>query len=154
MYMSVTSCFLIFWLNCTFTNYENSNTYTTCISSKIINNYYWMRLSKIYCNLSVVSRSITLLDTEYLREAKRSAIFTQQQLQEGEKLGFIYTWAEYYLQPNKDGWYCAWADHYLKALICRLWWAFGRLKTGIICNELLLLIYCYHIYFVGVLVQQ
>ena len=50
-----------------------------------------MRLSKIYCNLSVVSRSITLLDTEYLREAKRSAIFTQQQLQEGEKLGFIYT---------------------------------------------------------------
>ena len=52
-------------------------------------------------------------------EVKRSAIFAQQQSHEGEKLGFIYSWAEYYLQPNKDGRHCTWADHYLKAVICR-----------------------------------
>ena len=34
---------------------------------------------------------------EYLREAKRSAIFTQV----GEKRGLIYAGAEYYLQPTK-----------------------------------------------------
>ena len=52
-------------------------------------------------------------------EVKRSAIFAQQQSHEREKLGFIYSWAEYYLQPNKDGRHCTWADHYLKAVICR-----------------------------------
>ena len=35
-----------------------------------------------------------------LGEAKRSTIFTQEWSQEGEKHGFLYTWAEYYLQPN------------------------------------------------------
>ena len=52
-------------------------------------------------------------------EVKRSDIFAQQQSHKGEKLGFIYSWAEYYLQPNKDGRHCTWADHYLKAVICR-----------------------------------
>ena len=27
--------------------------------------------------------------------------------------GFVYAWAEYYLQPNIVGQHCAWADHYL-----------------------------------------
>ena len=35
-----------------------------------------------------------------------------------EKCGFIYAWAEYYLQPNKVGRRCARADHYLYAFIC------------------------------------
>ena len=41
----------------------------------------------------------------------------QEGLQEGEKRDFIY--AEYYLQPNTVVGHCAWADHYLKASICR-----------------------------------
>ena len=43
--------------------------------------------------------------------AKKSAIFTQERLQEGEKRGFIYAWAEYYLQPNTVRRHCTWADH-------------------------------------------
>ena len=50
---------------------------------------------------------------EYPWEAKQSAIFRQERSQEGEKHGFLYTWAEYYLQPNTVGRHCAWADHYL-----------------------------------------
>ena len=44
---------------------------------------------------------------EYPWEAKRSAIFTQEQWQEGEKHGFLYACAEYYLQANTVGWHCA-----------------------------------------------
>ena len=40
---------------------------------------------------------------EYPWEAKRSAIFMQEWSQEGEKHGFLYAWAEYYLQPNTVG---------------------------------------------------
>ena len=50
---------------------------------------------------------------EYPREAKWSAIFTQERSQEGEKHGFLYACAEYYLQPNTVGRHCTWADHYL-----------------------------------------
>ena len=50
---------------------------------------------------------------EYPWEAKRSAILTQERSQEGEKHGFLYACAEYYLQPNTVGRHCAWADHYL-----------------------------------------
>ena len=35
-------------------------------------------------------RSLSLFFKEYLREAKQSAIFMQEQSQEGEKHGFIY----------------------------------------------------------------
>ena len=45
-------------------------------------------------------------------ESKRSTIFKQKRSQ-GEKCGFNHAWPEYYLQPNKVGWHCAWADHYL-----------------------------------------
>ena len=45
-------------------------------------------------------RSPKLFFNEYLRETKRSAIFTQERSQEGEKRGFIYAWTEYQLQPN------------------------------------------------------
>ena len=41
-------------------------------------------------------------------------------LQEGGKRSFIYAEAEYYLQPNTVGWHCAWANHYLQLVICRL----------------------------------
>ena len=37
---------------------------------------------------------------EYLREAVRSAIFMQKRSQQGENCGFIYAWAEYYLQHS------------------------------------------------------
>ena len=51
------------------------------------------------------------------RSAKQSVIFTQERLQEREKSGFIYGWVKYYLQPNTVGRHCAWADHYLQAVI-------------------------------------
>ena len=63
-------------------------------------------------------RSPSLLFNEYPREAKRSAIFTQERSQEGEKHGFLYACAEYYLPPNTVGRHCAWAGHYLYAVIC------------------------------------
>ena len=44
---------------------------------------------------------------------------TQERSQEGEKHAFVYTWVEYYLQPNTVGRYWAWADHYLSAVICK-----------------------------------
>ena len=43
--------------------------------------------------------------------AKKSAIFTQERWQEGENRGFIYAWAEYYLQPNTVRRHCTWVDH-------------------------------------------
>ena len=45
-------------------------------------------------NNCFIIRSRSLFFKEYLREAKRSAIFTQERSQEGEKRGFIYAWAE------------------------------------------------------------
>ena len=36
--------------------------------------------------------------------------------------------AEYYLQPNTVGRHCAWADHYLEAVI-------SRLRGGLSANE-------------------
>ena len=47
--------------------------------------------------------TLSLFFIEYPWEAKRSAIFTQQRSQEGEKNGFLYACAEYYLQPNTVG---------------------------------------------------
>ena len=41
-------------------------------------------------NNCFIIRSPSLFFKEYLREAKRSAIFTQERSQEGEKRGFIY----------------------------------------------------------------
>ena len=100
------------------------------------NNNYVMRLSKILWFVSQrLKQIIDLRDTDksryfaitgfnnycfniqspslffdgYLREAKRSAIFMHEWLQEGEKSGYLYAWAEYYLQPNKVGRHCTWA---------------------------------------------
>ena len=51
-------------------------------------------------NNCFIIRSPTLFFfNEYPREAKRSTIFTQERSQEGEKQGFLYAYAEYYLQP-------------------------------------------------------
>ena len=55
------------------------------------------------------------------------AIFMQGRAQLGEKRGFIYAWAEFYLQPIV-GWNCTWADHYLWAVICRS-------RGGLLVNE-------------------
>ena len=64
-------------------------------------------------NNCFIIRSPSLFFNEHLREA---AIFTQERSQEGEKRGFIYVWAEGYLQPNTKpntvGRHCAWAVHY------------------------------------------
>ena len=62
------------------------------------------------------------------REAKRSAIFTQERSQEGEKQGFLYACAEYYLQPNTSKHSCTalrisrplFVGSYLQVT----WWAF------------------------------
>ena len=51
-------------------------------------------------NWCLIIRWPNLFFNEYLRETKRSAIFTQERSQEGEKRGFIYAWVEYQLQPN------------------------------------------------------
>ena len=64
-------------------------------------------------NNCFIIQSPSLFVKEYLQEAKRSAIFTQEWSQEGEKHSFLYACAEYYLQPNTVGRHCAWADHYL-----------------------------------------
>ena len=40
----------------------------------------------------------------------------QEWSQEGEKHGFLYASAEYYLQPNTVGRHCAWADHFCRQL--------------------------------------
>ena len=47
---------------------------------------------------------------EYPREAKQFAIFMQEWSQEGEKHGFLYPCAEYYLQPNTVGRHCTWVS--------------------------------------------
>ena len=67
---------------------------------------------------------------EYLWNVNWSPILTQEQSQEGEKCGFFYAWAEYYLQPNTVGRHCAfiWADVYLYAVLCRL-------RGGLLANE-------------------
>ena len=51
---------------------------------------------------------------EYPWEGKRSAIFTLERSQEEEKHGYLYVWAEYYLQPNTVGWH--WHE---QTIICR-----------------------------------
>ena len=53
-------------------------------------------------NNCFIIRSPSLFFNEYPREAKLTAIFTQERSQEGEKQGFFYAWAEYYLKPNKS----------------------------------------------------
>ena len=53
-------------------------------------------------NNCFIIRSPSLFFNEYLRE---DAITITR--------GFVYAWAEYYLQPNTVGRHCAWADHYL-----------------------------------------
>ena len=45
-------------------------------------------------NNCFIIRSLSLFLKEYLREVKRSAIFTQERSQEGEKRGFIYAGAQ------------------------------------------------------------
>ena len=70
-------------------------------------------------NKCFIIRSPSLFLINKLMDWKRSAIFTHEWSQEGEKRGFIYAWAEYYLQPYTVGRHCAWADHYLSAVICR-----------------------------------
>ena len=59
-------------------------------------------------------RSPSLFFNEYLWKAKWSTIFTQEQSKEGELHGFIYAWADCYLQPIYTvGRNCTWADHNL-----------------------------------------
>ena len=99
---------------------------------------YWMILSKILwfvsgetlMNYDILRwpSSITILPFNHqvcflineLMDWKRFAIFMQERSQEGEKHGFIYTRAEYYLQSKTVGRHRAWVDHYMWAVICRL----------------------------------
>ena len=80
-------------------------------------------------NNCFIIRSPTLFFfNEYPREAKRSTIFTQERSQEGEKQGFLYAYAEYYLQPNTSKHSCTalrisrplFVGSYLQVT----WWAF------------------------------
>ena len=63
-------------------------------------------------NNRFIIRSLSLFK-EHLREVKLSATFMLEHSQEGEKRGFIYARAEYYLQPNKVGRNSTWEDHNL-----------------------------------------
>ena len=66
--------------------------------SKTLTNHDILRLPSSIIVLSFDHR--VCFFNEYPWEAKRSAIFTQEQSQEGEKHGFLYLRAEYYLRPN------------------------------------------------------
>ena len=78
--------------------YSQNTLWATFVAFLVFSLFFW--LSKHAKSLSE-------------RSAKRSAIFTRERSEEGEKRGFIYAWAEYYLQPNTVGRHCALADHYL-----------------------------------------
>ena len=54
-----------------------------------------------------------------ITEFNNCFIIRSLNLFKGEKRGFIYAWAEHYLQPNKVGRHCTRGDHYLYAVICR-----------------------------------
>ena len=111
------------------------------VSLLIIINKYWTRLSRSIICLSLqfwrwqiiifynnwVQKLFNHLITkfvfnEYLWEAKQSALSRKSDCKEGEKHGFIYVWAEYYLQPNTVGRHCAWADHWKGTKICIEWY--------------------------------
>ena len=78
--------------------YSQNTLWATFVAFLVFSRFFW--LSKHVKSLSE-------------RSAKRCAIFTQERSEGGEKRGFIYAWAEYYLQPNTVGRHCALADHYL-----------------------------------------
>ena len=111
------------------------------VSLLIIINKYWTRLSRSIICLSLrlwrwqiiifynnwVQKLFYHLITkfvfnEYLWEAKQSALSRKSDRKEGEKCGFIYAWAEYYLQPNTVGRHCAWVDHWKGTKICIEWY--------------------------------
>ena len=58
-------------------------------------------------NNCFIIRSPSLFFNEYLRETKLPFL-----MQECITRGFVYAWAEYYLQPNTVGRHYTWADHY------------------------------------------
>ena len=63
---------------------------------------------------------------EYLWSVNWSPILMQEQSQEGEKCGFFYAWAEYYLQPN---------SLFVGSSSQVMWWALGQWKGRKICIE-------------------
>ena len=110
-------------------------TYTWCAQLMTIDkwylsifNNYWTRLSKIswffsgeqinyFSKLKVEANNIDVRDTgksQYfaITEFNNCFIIRSPSLFFNE-YGFVYAWAEYYLQPNTVGQHCAWADHYL-----------------------------------------
>ena len=64
--------------------------------------------------------------------AKRSAIFTQERSQEGGKSGFIYAWAEHYLQP-KHSWTTLRMNRplFVGSYLQVTWWDLGQWKGRI-----------------------
>ena len=103
----------------------------------IIINSYWTSLSKILWFVSGKQTNIWPWKINDLQYTDKSRYFAATELvnyfimqgraQLGEKRGFIYAWAEFYLQPIV-GWNCTWADHYLWAVICRS-------RGGLLVNE-------------------
>ena len=79
-------------------------------------------------------RSPSLFFNNYPREAKWSAIFTQERSQEGEKHGFHYACAEYYLQPNTVGRHMR-RPLFVGSYLQVMWWALGQWKERKICFE-------------------
>ena len=110
--------FRLFKLQC---NSKTSNNYWTTlskiswfVSGEQINYYLWHTDKSRYFAIAVFNNCFIIPSPIFFINdifGKRSDLpfFTQ----EGEKRGFVYEWAEYYLQPNTVGRYCAWADHYL-----------------------------------------
>ena len=63
------------------------------------------------------------------------AIFMQKWSQEGEKHGFVYAWADYYLQANTIRWHCAWLQV--------TWWTLCQWKGGKICIWMIIMSFTY-----------
>ena len=63
------------------------------------------------------------------------AIFMQKWSQEGEKHGFVYAWADYYLQANTIRWHCAWLQV--------MWWTLCQWKGRKICIWMIIMSFTY-----------
>ena len=98
----------------------------------------WRYFAITEFNNCFIIRSPSLFFNDHLREVKWSAFFMQECLQEGEKCGFVYASAEYYLQPNTVGRHCALRMSrplFVVSYLQVTWWAFGQWKERKICIE-------------------
>ena len=81
---------------------------------------WWPNSIWIIIVLSFETNNLFLINLYIFGKRSDLPFFTQEQSQKREKRGFVYTWAEFYLQPNTVGQDCAcMSRHYFYAVICR-----------------------------------